>query len=339
MKKKLGIAFLVIPLAALAGGYWWFWWPAHNNKDQLRLMGHIEATETNLAFKVPGIIARINFQEGDYVKAGQVVAELDAQDLQDEFVAAQARVKAAQAALARLLAGSRPQEIAEAKAAVLQAQADLENKRLEYERMEGLLARRAVPVSKRDNARAAFLMAQEMLRRVQEQYSLVQEGPRREDIDRARAELKQAQANLELARTRLGYATLRAPVNGVVLTRPAEPGEVAAVGAIVLTTADLDNVYAEVYIPESELGRVRLGQAASVKVDSYPDRQFPGWVSFINSKAEFTPKTVETYKERVALVYRTKVRVDNPGYELKPGMPAEVVIKLTDEDNRNRHPR
>ena len=339
MNKKIGIILLILLLVAAAGAFWWFWGPAHNNKDQLRLMGHIEATETDLAFKVPGIIARINFQEGDSIKAGEVVAELDAQDLRDELAAAQARVKAAEAALARLLAGSRPQEIAEARAAVLQAQADLENKRLDYERMEGLLARRAVAVSRRDNARAAYLMAQEMLRRAQEQYSLVKEGPRREDIDRARAELKQAQANLELAQTRLDYATLKAPVNGVVLTRPAEPGEVAAVGAVVLTTADLDNVYVEVYVPESELGRVRLGQPASVSIDAYPGRQYPGWVSFINSKAEFTPKTVETYKERVALVYRTKVRVDNPRYELKPGMPAEVVIKLTDENNRDRHSR
>ena len=136
------------------------------------------------------------------------------------------------------------------------------------------------------------------------------------------------QANLELARTRLGYTIVRAPVNGVVLTRPAEPGEVAAIGATVLTTADLDNVYVEAYIPESDLAKVRLGQKAAVTTDAYPNKKYAGWISFINSKAEFTPKTVETYKERVALVYRTKIRVENPNYELKPGMPAEAVIFL-----------
>ncbi len=338
-KKKSLIVVVVVGLLVVAGSYWWFWWPRNNHKDQLRLMGHIEATETDLAFKVPGIIRQIYFQEGDAIQAGQVVAELDAQDLQDELKAAQARMKAAEAALAKLLAGSRPQEIAEAKAAVLQAQADVDNKRLDYQRMEGLLARGAVPVSRRDNARAAYLMAQETLRRAREQFSLVREGPRREDIDRARAELKQAQANVALAQTRLDYATLKAPVNGVVLTRPAEPGEVAAVGATILTTADLDNVYVEVYLPQTELGRVRLGQSALVSIDAYPDQQMPGWVSFINSKAEFTPKTVETYKERVALVYRTKIRVENPRHELKPGMPAEVVIKLTDAANGNRSAR
>ena len=115
--------------------------------------------------------------------------------------------------------------------------------------MEGLLERRAVAVSRRDNAKAAYLVAQEVLRRARENYSLVQEGPRREDIDKAKAELNQMQANLELARTRLEYTTLTAPVNGVVLTRPAEPGEVAAIGSTILTTADLDNVYVEAYHP------------------------------------------------------------------------------------------
>jgi HlyD family secretion protein len=324
--KKFVIVLLLVLAAAGGLGYWYVWRSPGSDRDQLRLMGHIEATETDLSFKIPGIITKINFQEGDYIKAGAVVAELDGKDLRDEVAASQARKNAAAATLDRLLAGSRRQEIAEAKAAVLQAQADLDNKKLDYDRMEGLLERRAVPVSRRDNARAAYLMAQEARRRAQENYNLVQEGPRKEDIAQARAELKQMQANLDLAQTRLGYTVLTAPVNGVVLTRPAEPGEVAAIGATILTTADLDNVYVEAYIPESDLAKVRLGQQAQVTTDAYADKKYAGWVSFINAKAEFTPKTVETYKERVALVYRTKIRVANPHYELKPGMPAEAVI-------------
>ncbi len=327
MKKFVLVLLLVLAVAA-GLGYWYIWRSPGVPSDQLRLMGHIEATETDLAFKVPGIITKINFQEGDYFKAGEVVAELDGKDLRDELAAAEARLKAAQATLDRLLAGSRRQEVKESNAAVLQAQADLDNKRLDYERMEGLLERQAVAVSRRDNARAAYLMAQEAWRRSQQNYSLVKEGPRKEDIAKARADLKQMQANLELARTRLGYTIVRAPVNGVVLTRPAEPGEVAAIGATVLTTADLDNVYVEAYIPESDLAKVRLGQKAAVTTDAYPNKKYAGWISFINSKAEFTPKTVETYKERVALVYRSKIRVENPHYELKPGMPAEAMIFL-----------
>ena len=327
MKKSVLVLFLVL-LAAGGLGYWQLWRSSGNSRDHLRLMGHIEATETDLSFKIPGIITKINFQEGDYLKAGAVVAELDGQDLRNELAAAEARLKAGEAVLERLLAGSRRQEILEARAAVLQAEADLENKKLDYDRMENLLQRQAVPVSRRDTARAAYLMAQEARRRAQENYNLVKEGPRKEDIAQARAELKQMQANLDLARTRLGYTILTSPVNGIVLTRPAEPGEVAAIGATVLTTADLDNVYVEAYIAESDLAKVRLGQKALVKTDAYQHKKYAGWVSFINSKAEFTPKTVETYKERVSLVYRTKIRVENPNHELKPGMPAEAVILL-----------
>jgi HlyD family secretion protein len=337
--KKLVVALLVGLVVAGGLGYWYYSRSPRNGQDQLRLMGHIEATETDLSFKVPGIITKIHFQEGEYVKAGAVVAELDAQDLRDEVAGAKARLKAAESTLERLLAGSRRQEISEAKAAVLQAQADLEYKQLDYERMEGLLQRRAVAVSRRDNARATYLVAQEVLRRAQENYSLVKEGPRKEDIAKARAELKEMQANLELAQTRLGYATLMAPVNGVVLTRPAEPGEMAAIGATILTTADLDNVYVEAYIPEPDLAKVRYGQKAAVTTDAYPDKKYAGWISFINSKAEFTPKTVETYKERVALVYRSKIRVDNPHYDLKPGMPAEALIFLKNDHTGNRHSR
>jgi HlyD family secretion protein len=337
MMKKFVV--LLLAGAATAAGlvYWHYWRTPGNNRDHLRLMGHIEATETDLSFKVPGIIVKINFQEGEYLRAGEVVAELDAKDLRDEVAAARARFKGTEATLERLLAGSRRQEVAEARAAVLQAQADLENKKLDYERMEGLLRRQAVTASRRDNARAAFLMAQEGLRRTKENYSLVQEGPRKEDIAKARADVKQMQADLELTQTRLGYATIKAPVNGVVLTRPTEPGEVAAMGATILTTADLDNVYVEAYIPESDLAKVRLGQKVVVTTDANPDKKYAGWISFINSKAEFTPKTVETYKERVALVYRTKIRVENPNYELKPGMPAEAVIFLgPDQPGKDR---
>jgi HlyD family secretion protein len=197
--------------------------------------------------------------------------------------------------------------------------------------MENLFERRVVSGSTRDRAEAAYLMAQEALRRAQQRYDLMQSGFRREDIAQGRAELAQAEAALELARTRLGYAVIHAPVSGVVLSRPAEPGQVAAVGSVVLVMGDLDNAYFEGWIPQTELAKVTYGQKAVITTDTYPDKEYPGWVSFVSSKAEFTPKTVETYVERVTLVYRTKIRVENPDYKLKPGMPAEAVIFLNAE--------
>ncbi|MCG6918242.1 MAG: efflux RND transporter periplasmic adaptor subunit [Deltaproteobacteria bacterium] len=328
--KRIGIILASLVLAAVLI-YWLFFRGGQGSENVLRLAGHIEATETDLSFKVPGKISLIHFQEGDWIKAGQVVAQLEAEDLRDQVAVVEGRVAAAEANLTKLLAGSRPQEKREALAAVERAQADLKNKKLEFERMQALMEREAVASASRDSAEAAYRMAQETLRQAQEHYSLVMEGTRREDIDAARAELEQGKADLELARTRLSYATLISPANGVVLVRSAEPGEVVAIGSPVLTIGDLDNIYFEGYIPETDLAKARFGQRAAITTDTFPGREYPAWVSYISSKAEFTPKTVETFKERVTLVYRTKIRTNNQNYELKPGMPAEAVIFLEGE--------
>jgi HlyD family secretion protein len=313
---------------AVALGVWFYWGAGKGDDGVLRLAGHIEATETDLGFKVPGKIAAIHFQEGQEVRAGEVVAELESHDLHDEVKAAQARLDSLRANLAKLEAGYRPQEVREAQAAVAQAQADYDDKARDFRRMQNLFQRQTVSASTRDKAEAAFLMAKEALRRARENHDLLKSGYRTEDIEAARADCRQARFSLELARTRLGYATITAPVTAVVLARPVEPGHVTAVGATVLTLGDLDHAYFEGYIPETDLARVRYRQKAEVTTDTYPGKRYPAWVSYIAAKAEFTPKSVETFKERVTLVYRTKIRMDNQSHELKPGMPAEAVIFL-----------
>lgn len=331
------LALILIPGAALVLlGLWWFWSTPVGEPRHLRLAGHMEATETNLGFKVPGKIAAIYFQEGQEVKAGEVVAELEAQDLRREVEAAQARLAAAQANLDKLKAGYRPQEVAQAQAAMAQAQADYEDKARDFRRLQHLFERKVVPAATRDKAEAAYLVAKEALRRARENYDLLKSGYRREDIALAQAEVQLAQAQLELARTRLGYATITSPVTGVVLARPMEPGQVAAVGATVLTLGDLDHIYFEGYIPETHLARVCYGQRAEVTTDTYPGKKYLGRVSYIAAKAEFTPKSVETFKERVTLVYRTKIHTENPGHELKPGMPAEALIFLENPEKPDR---
>jgi HlyD family secretion protein len=327
--KRILIAVLLLAVLIVLG-VWLYWGSEKNNHHILRLSGHIEATETDLGFKIPGKIAAIYFQEGQEVKAGEVVAELESHDLREEVKAAQARLETARANLAKLEAGYRPQEVREAQAAVAQAQADYDEKAKDFHRMQNLFERKTVSASTRDKSEAAYLMAKEALRRAQENYDLLKSGYRREDIEAARAEVRQDEASLQLAQTRLGYATITSPVNAVVLARPVEPGHVAAVGATVLTLGDLDHAYFEGYIPETDLARVHYGQRAEVTTDTYPDKRYPAWVSYISSKAEFTPKSVETYKERVTLVYRTKIRVENQSHELKPGMPAEAYIFLNE---------
>jgi HlyD family secretion protein len=152
------------------------------------------------------------------------------------------------------------------------------------------------------------------------------EGTRKEEITVRRANLRLAQETLQMSRVKLGYTVLSAPVSGVVLVRQAEMGEVVSPGTPVVTIADVDHLWMRGYVNETDLGRVRWDQPATVRTDTYADKTYQGRVSFISSQAEFTPKSVETYKERVTLVYRIKVDLANPNHELKPGMPAEAFI-------------
>jgi HlyD family secretion protein len=330
MRAKGPLILVLVSLLAVAGGltYWLVAQAQKAPKNTLRLEGHMEATETDLAFKVAGIINYIFFQEGDLVSSGQAVAGLEAQDLKDEVERNRGALAAAKATLAKMEAGYRPQEIKEAEAQVGKTYADLVNKKIDYERYENLYRRKVVPGLTRDKFEADYLMARETHKSAREEYSLRKEGYRQEDIDKARSDVQEAAGALALSLTRLGYATINTPVNGVVLVRPMEPGMTAAVGAPVLTVGDMDNIYFEGYLPEADLAKVKFGMKAYVTTDAYPGKQYPAWVSFINAKAEFTPKTVETFKERVTLVYRTKIRAKNLNYDLKPGMPAEAVILL-----------
>jgi HlyD family secretion protein len=159
-------------------------------------------------------------------------------------------------------------------------------------------------------------------------YNEALEGSRREEIAVARANLNAANASLGLSRVNLDYTVLRSPANGVITVRQAELGEVVAPGTPVVTLADLDHIWLRAYVAETDLGRIRWGQAVAVTTDTYPNKRYQGRISFIASEAEFTPKSVQTNKERVTLVYRIKVDIDNPNHELKPGMPADAHIDL-----------
>jgi HlyD family secretion protein len=336
MQGRRRLLIGVLAMLAVAGAlvYSLRWWQPRQPANLLRLQGHLEATETDLSFKVPGLIEQIYFQEGDWVTSGQKAAVLEAKDLKDGIAKARADLAAAKANLAKMETGYRPQEVKEAQAQAGKTGADLANKRLDYERYENLYRRKVVAGQTRDKAESDYLMAKEDHQNALLELNLRREGYRAEDIDQAREQAKAAQAALDLALTQLGYATISSPVNGVVLVRPMEPGMTAAVGSPVLTLGDLDNIYLEGYIPESDLARVKFGMKAYITTDSSLGKQYPAWISFINSKAEFTPKTVETFKERVTLVYRTKIRAQNLNYDLKPGMPAEAVILLDQQDSQ-----
>jgi len=329
MKRVLLIVLALTAMAA--GGYSYLQWEANRPPDNtLKISGNIEAHESVVSFKVPGRIVGLPVEEGQYLQQGDLIARLDDEDYRQQVKVDEATVAMRDAELALALAGSRTQEIKAAEQTVRDAQSDLELKRLQFQRRnEALLEEQAISQEDRDTAASELKRAQAIYERVKHQYDQILEGTRKEQIAVTRTNLQLARQNLEMSRIKLNYTVLLAPKAGVILVRQAELGEVMAEGTPVVTLADVDHLWLRGYISETDLGRVRWGQPATVHTDTYPDKTCRGRVSFISSQAEFTPKSVETHKERVTLVYRVKIDLDNPNHELKPGMPADAVIELT----------
>jgi HlyD family secretion protein len=381
---KARLLLLVVVGAAGAGGYYAYRHAGGQPGDprgQIRVSGNIEATEVQVAFKIPGRVIERDFDEGQMVRQGDRVAVLEDADLRETVAVREAELKTAEYALDELLAGSRvediaaakaawekadhtlkdleagsrPQEIAAAEAAVDAALADMARLAADLKRSTALYRRNTISAEEYDAARAAYDMAVarhrqavEQLKLTQEgyrkeqieaaraalqqakaQYDLVKAGPRKEDIDQGRGRVDQARASLRQAQIQVSYATVFAPLSGVVLSKNIEPGDYVAPGTGVITVGDLVNVWLRAYIDESDNGRVRVGQTAWITTDAFPGRRFKGYVSFISPEAEFTPKNVQTQKERVKLVYRIKINLSNPqpGKELNPGIPADAVIE------------
>jgi HlyD family secretion protein len=195
--------------------------------------------------------------------------------------------------------------------------------------MKTLFEKLVIPKESLDNAGTGYNIAKASLQRAMENYQLVKEGPRTEDIEDAKAQVDQTQASLKLAETQFSYTVLYSPISGMVLVKSAETGEVVNPGTSILTLANIENVWLKAYIPETELSEVKWGQEVMVTTDLRPQKIYKGKISFISSQAEFTPKQIQTEKERVTLVYRIKIDIPNPDRELKPGMPADGKILLT----------
>jgi HlyD family secretion protein len=292
----------------------------------LVLSGNVEAVDAQLSFKIAGRVAKRAVSEGDPVKAGQLVAQLDDTEQLQQLAVRRAELAAAEAGLADLVAGSRPQEIAAAEATVRSAEAERQRARLDFARQQELLNRQAIANREFEATQAQLKVADARVTEAEERLKLVQEGPRPEQIQQARARVEQAKAAVTLAETQVANAKLEAPLGGVVLAHHVEPGEFVAPGTPVVTVADTVHVWVRAYVDQTDLGRIRHGQRVAVRCDTFPNKTYEGVIGFIATEAEFTPKTVQTPKERVKLVFRIKVDVTNPNDELKPGMPADVLI-------------
>jgi HlyD family secretion protein len=389
VRNKRIVLIGAVVVAAAAGYFYRTLKP--KPKNRIVISGNIELTEVNIAFKTAGKLLERTVDEGDPVKKNQVLARLD----RDQLVAqrereaaalalaqaqlAQARIAlqwqketlagdvdqrraelaAAEARLSELENGSRPQEKADAEAAVENAQAEVDRAKRDWDRAQVLYKNDDISTAQYDQYRSRWESAQAMLKSAKERQALVQAGPRAEQIqaqaaqlERARAALKTAEASaletkrreqeiaarladierskatLALIDSQLADTVASSPVDGVVLVKAADVGEVLAPGTTVLTVGDIHHPWLRGYINETDLGKVKLGSVARVTTDSYPGKVYEGRVTFISSEAEFTPKQIQTPQERVKLVYRVKIEIDNPKQELKMNMPADAEILL-----------
>ena len=381
-----GVLLLLIVVAVR-----WLGWGSGNQKV-LNVSGNIELTEVDISFKTAGRLVTLAVEEGDQLKKGALIARLDQEELlqrresaaasldstrsrllqsgtaieyqrqqtEAQLSRSRAELDQAKAVLQELEIGSRRQEIESAKAALARAKAEQQRAQADWERAQSLYKDKDISTARYDEAKAHFESAQAQLQQATEQFDLVQEGPRKEDIDGAKAQVERAKANVRLAEaarlelkrlqeeqlarkadtrqataqldvqeTLLKNAEVTAPMDGVVLVKSAEPGEVLAAGTTVVTLGNLAKPWLRAYINEQDLGRVKLGTAVKVTTDSFPGKTYSGRVSFIASEAEFTPKQIQTQEERVKLVYRIKIDVDNPAGELKSNMPADAEIPLS----------
>lgn len=308
--------------------------------------------------------ARLLQAQAERVRTEETLKQLEtARDitratLPTEVERASASVQLLKSQLEELERGYRSQEIEQARLAVESARAALDEAFREKERSDALFEKKVIAIKEKDQVDLKHEITQKEYERTRQAYSLLQEGFRKETVQAARhrlaegeAVLKQARNNLKkieaaekevasaramvetarasvsIAKIQLDYTSLKAPFKGTLTSRNVEPGEVVSPGREVLTLANLETVELKIFVDEPEIGKVKPGQKVEVKTDTYPDKVYPGKVSFISPEAEFTPKIIQTHKERVKLVYLVKVSIPNPGLELKPGMPADAWLR------------
>lgn len=349
MKKKIAIIVAVLAVSGLTLG---FAWKGHNG-DHLAASGTLEARNISVGSKVGGRITRVLVREGDHVEPNQLLVIFDSAELEGQLVQAQGRVEAARANLTKMHRGSRPEEIAEANAAsqgyreaeLAQARADLERaradeanadrelKRTEVLTQAGAMSQQSLD-NARDRARAAHALvsaqgnavaaAEGRLNAAKAVADKMQRGFRSEDIAAARAELTLAEGQLKEAEARWAEREVRSPAAAVVETMDLRPGDLITANSPVAQLLESDQLYLMVYVPETRIGAVAVGQSAQIQVDTYPHESFKARVEQIRQQSEFLPRNVQTKEERVHQVIGVRLRVDNPDNRLRAGVSADV---------------
>jgi len=294
--------------------------------------GTIEAVEVSIAAKTSGQVEKVLIEEGSRVQVGDVLAVIDSDSLAIQLRQAEAGVELAKSQLDLLLKGARIEDVRQTEEAAKQAEANLFVASEDLKRIRSLFEKESATAKMKQDAEARYQVALAQHEAAQQALLKVRKLSRPEEVRAAQARLAQAEAGRDLLAKTISDATIVSPVSGMVTHKAVEPGEFVGPGVPLLTIADLDDVRLNIYVTEVELGRVRLGQRAEIRIDSHPDRSLMGTVIFISPEAEFTPKNVQTKEERVKLVYRVKLEIPNPESLLKPGMPADALIMTGDPD-------
>jgi len=291
--------------------------------------GTIEAVEVSVAAKTSGQVEKVLVEEGSRVQNGDELAVIDSDALAIQLRQAEAGVELARSQLDLLLKGARIEDVRQTEEAAKQADANLFLAGEDLKRIRNLYEKESATAKMKQDAETHYQVAQAQHEAAQQALLKVRKLSRPEEVRAAQARFAQAEAGRDLLKKTIADATIISPLSGIVTHKAVEPGEYVGPGTPLLTIADLDSVRLNIYVTEVELGRVRLGQRAEIRIDSHPDRSLSGTIIFISPEAEFTPKNVQTREERVKLVYRVKIEIPNPENILKPGMPADALI-LTD---------
>ena len=326
MKNKLTL-IIAAALAVLAG-VGWFRHNAVPPSNELTLHGNVDIRQVELAFNASGRIDRILMKEGDRVKAGQLLASLDTERLRLSRQQAEAQAAVQREVVARYVAGSRPEEIRQARAQRDAARVTVADAEAYYRRQMDLVARNFISRQQADSARFALDKARDQLKAAEQSQRLAELGPRKEDVAAARATLAANEAAVAVIQRDLQEGELRAPSDGVIENRILEPGDMASPQKPVFTLALTAPVWVRTWLAEPQLGRVPMGARAWVHTDSHPDARYRAWVGYVSPSAEFTPKSVETTEIRSSLVYQARIFVCEGEGELRLGMPATVTIPL-----------
>ena len=325
-RRRMLIGLVVLVLLATAGTWRYLRWRARGADTVVTLYGNVDIREAEPAFDDTGAVTQMLVDEGARLHKGELIARIDDRRYAARLAQAQQQARNLAAVLARLMHGSRPQEIAQARATMRSLQAVYANDRILFDRTAGLVPQGVASTEDLDNARARLRASRENFEAAKQAYVLAVKGPRAEDIVAARHAYEAALAAVSLAQREFDDTRLVAPADGVVEDRILEPGDMASPATPVYTIALTEPLWVRAYVTETDLGKLRLGAPATVTTDSFPGKRYRGWIGDISPTAEFTPKSVETTELRTRLVYQVRVFVCNAHGELRLGMPATVTV-------------